>query len=97
MSAVHNHPSQRRSARSNRDTASSEKPLPPTLREVRHARGLTVTQAAERSGLHKGRISELERGERSPRQDELDAVSALYGVRSWRVVFSVVVDEGSGA
>lgn len=76
---------------------SGEKPLPLTLREVRHARGLTVTEAAERAGLHKGRISELERGERSPRQDELDALCAAYGVRAWRVVLAIVVDEGGEA
>lgn len=83
--------------RSNSAQPLADKPLPATLREVRHARGLSVTEAAERSGLHKGRISELERGERSPRQDELDALSAAYGVRAWRVVLAIVVDEGGKA
>ena len=70
-----------------------ERSLPPTLRDVRHNRGLTVTQAAERTGLHKARISELERGERLPKSSELDALARAYDVGGWRVVALIVVDE----
>lgn len=73
---------------------SREKPLPPTMREVRNALGLKITDVAQATGLHKARISELERGERSPRTKELAKLAHVYGVRGWRVVHSIVVDEG---
>lgn len=93
MSAIApTHPAQSASGRSN-----AEKPLPRTLREIRHEHGLSLSRAAELAGVHKGRISELERGERSPRTEELARLAHIYGVRGWRVVHSIVVDEGGAA
>ncbi len=74
----------------------AEKPLPPTLRDLRHARGLSLTEAAVRIGMHKGRLSELERGDRAATMQELTALEQAYGV-GLRVVHAIVVDEGEKA
>lgn len=80
------------SARSNaRQTA--EKPLPPTLRDLRHESALSLTEAAARIGMHKGRLSELERGDRAATERELDALAEFYNA-PLRVVLAIVVDEG---
>ncbi len=81
---------------SNASQARSEKPLPLTLRELRHEKGLGLTEAAVRAGLHKGRLSELERGDRAATRHELTALEQAYGV-GLRVVHAIVVDEGEKA
>ena len=72
--------------------SNAEKPLPASLRELRHERGLTLTQAADRTGLHKARLSELERGLRGPSYDELHALGRFYG-RLLCVRLAIVVHE----
>jgi DNA-binding transcriptional regulator YiaG len=70
----------------------AEKPLPPTLRDLRHESGLKLTQAAERMGFNKARLSELERGLRGPSHHELEHLSRFYGV-ALCVRLAIVVDE----
>lgn len=83
-------PDQRMRQRSNAAT----KPLPPTLRDLRNESGLSLTEAAERMGINKARLSELERGWRGPSYDELHAAGRLYG-RLLCVRLAIVVAEGA--
>lgn len=76
-------------ARSN----STERALPPDLRAVRHHCGLSLSRVEAMTGLNRGRISELERGERNPRTRELALLAEAYGVSGWRVISLVVLDE----
>lgn len=69
-----------------------ERPLPPTLRDLRHESALSLTEAAARIGMHKGRLSELERGDRAASASEMDALAEFYNV-PLRVVLAIVVDE----
>ena len=69
--------------------------LPPSLRDVRHTRGLSLSQVEDLSGLNRGRISELERGERNPRTTELELLAKIYQVAGWRVLSLVVLDEAA--
>lgn len=85
-------PSEARSGRPN----TVEKPLPVSLRDLRHEKGLSLTEAAVRAGLHKGRLSELERGDRAATRHEIAALEQTYGV-GLRVVHAIVVDEGEKA
>jgi transcriptional regulator with XRE-family HTH domain len=50
------------------------------LRSLREARGLTLAATAQRSGLGKGTLSELETGRRNPTLDTLFAVTTALGV-----------------
>jgi transcriptional regulator with XRE-family HTH domain len=50
------------------------------LRELREARGLSVSQLARMTGLGKGTLSELERGRRNPTLQTLYAVTTALGV-----------------
>lgn len=85
-------PSKAHSGRPN----TAEKPLPVSLRDLRHEKGLSLTEAAVRIGMHKGRLSELERGDRAATRQELTALEQAYGV-GLRVVHAIVVDEGEKA
>jgi XRE family transcriptional regulator, regulator of sulfur utilization len=50
------------------------------LRELREARGLSVSQLARLTGLGKGTLSELESGRRNPTLQTLFAVTTALGV-----------------
>jgi transcriptional regulator with XRE-family HTH domain len=50
------------------------------LRELREARGLSVSQLARQTGLGKGTLSELESGRRNPTLQTLYAVTTALGV-----------------
>lgn len=50
------------------------------LVKLRMARHLTVKAAAKRSGIFWRRLSEIERGLKSPTLEDLDALGAAYGV-----------------
>jgi transcriptional regulator with XRE-family HTH domain len=50
------------------------------LRELRQARGLSVSQLARQTGLGKGTLSELESGRRNPTLQTLYAVTTALGV-----------------
>lgn len=50
------------------------------LKGLRHARGLTLDQLAERSGVSRAMISRVERGESSPTAALLDRLCAGLGV-----------------
>lgn len=56
-----------------------EKPMPATLRELRHEAGWKLGQAAAKAGLHPARLSEIERGLRGPSADELQRLAYLFG------------------
>lgn len=50
------------------------------VREARHAKGLTLRQVADRSGLSVGFLSQVERGVSDPRVVSLFAISEALGV-----------------
>ncbi|WP_424215668.1 helix-turn-helix domain-containing protein [Streptomyces sp. BI20] len=52
----------------------------PALRELREARGLSLSELARRSGTGKGTLSELETGRRNPTLETLYAVTTALGV-----------------
>lgn len=52
----------------------------PRLRRVREERGLTLTQAAERTGISKSTLSRLETGQRRPSLELLLPLSQAYRV-----------------
>lgn len=56
------------------------------LRWAREQAGLSQGQVAQRMGVHRPTISQIEAGERNVRIDELDQFAELYGVsREWLV------------
>ena len=61
------------------------------LAEVRRARGLTQQQVAERMGVTKGRVSQIERGKISG-QDVLARCAAALGGRLHQAIY---VDDGN--
>lgn len=50
-----------------------------TLRELRLELGLTLKQVQERTGLHKGTLSQIERGRIVASPDEARAISVALG------------------
>lgn len=50
------------------------------LRKLREGRGLTIEQLSEKTGLGKGTISQIERGEGNPRQKTLDSLAKFLGL-----------------
>jgi DNA-binding XRE family transcriptional regulator len=56
------------------------------LAEIRRARGLTQQQLADRMGVSKGRISQIERGKIS-RQDVLARYAAALGGRLHQAIY----------
>jgi transcriptional regulator with XRE-family HTH domain len=65
---------------------------PVTLRALRLLHGSSLRDAQEATGIHRGRISELERGLRWPRTRELEALENYYNTRL-RVAFVILADE----
>lgn len=55
--------------------------LSTTLRELRKRTGLSGTEAARRIGTSQRRISDLERGRYTPREDEINTLADLYGTK----------------
>jgi transcriptional regulator with XRE-family HTH domain len=56
------------------------------LRWAREQAGLSQGQIAQRMGVHRPTISQIEAGERNVRIDELERFAELYGVsRDWLV------------
>jgi transcriptional regulator with XRE-family HTH domain len=51
----------------------------PRLRELRGTR--TLRELEQQTGLHRGTLSQLERGERLPRPADLDGLERAYGPR----------------
>jgi len=56
------------------------------LRQVRHERGLSQTQLAQRAGLHSSEIGRLEHGRRDPRLQTIVTLAAALGVPVARLV-----------
>ena len=55
--------------------------LSATLRDLRRQSGLSGMEAARRIGTSQRRISDLERGRYTPREDEIGALADLYGAK----------------
>jgi transcriptional regulator with XRE-family HTH domain len=55
--------------------------LSTTLRELRRDTGLSGTEVARRVGTSQRRISDLERGKYTPREDEINMLAELYEAR----------------
>lgn len=51
------------------------------LRKFREERGLTIEQLSGQTGLGKGTISQIERGEGNPRQNTLDSLARFFGLK----------------
>lgn len=58
------------------------------LRKLREGRGLTIEQLSEETGLGKGTISQIERGEGNPRQKTLDALAKFFGLASVAALYA---------
>ena len=55
------------------------KPPPATLRELRLRAGLSVRDLGEKADLHKGIVSQIERGRLVATQDEADKLAVALG------------------
>ena len=67
-------------------TNSEKKDIAVRLRWAREQAGLSQGQVAQRMGVHRPTISQIEAGERNVRIEELDKFAELYGVsREWLV------------
>lgn len=66
-----------------------------TLREVRHRSGHSIRDVEDRTGIHRGVLSTIERGLRIPTLHELRALSHLYEVPldHWHVVVEYRIRE----
>lgn len=53
------------------------------LKRLRTKLGMTQAALAERAGVHEQFVSQLERQERSPRLETIDALAAALGVMPW--------------
>lgn len=53
--------------------------LVPQLRAARERSGESLRSVAERTGIFRGHLSEIERGIRLPSDDEADTLARLYG------------------
>lgn len=63
-----------------------KKNLAVRLRWAREQAGLSQGQVAERLGVHRPTVSQIEAGDRNVRLDEIDKFAELYGVsRDWLV------------
>ncbi len=60
--------------------ALAQENLPRHLRVLRAQRGLSLTDAAERIGITRDTLSELERGKRHPYMPTLAKIAEGYGV-----------------
>jgi transcriptional regulator with XRE-family HTH domain len=61
------------------DSSQGQDWLSTTLQKLRRSAGLSGTEAARRIGTSQRRISDLERGKYTPREDELGKLADLYG------------------
>ena len=64
-----------------------------SLTELREQGGLSLRELEAKTGIHRGRLSELERGLRWPKTSELRSLEAFYDVPGLRVAWLIVVDE----
>lgn len=65
---------------------SDKKDFATRLRWAREQAGLTQGQVAQKMGVHRPTISQIEAGERNVRIEELDQLAEFYGVsRDWLV------------
>jgi transcriptional regulator with XRE-family HTH domain len=63
---------------------SNQKRLAARLKWAREQAGLSQGQVAQKLGLHRPTISQIEAGDRNVRIDELDRFAEMYGVqKSW--------------
>jgi transcriptional regulator with XRE-family HTH domain len=57
-----------------------EMPIGKTIRGLRHTRGLTIQQLADRAGMSKTGVAFIERGHTQPTMESLDKLSGALGV-----------------
>ena len=53
------------------------------MKRLRTKLGMTQAALAERADVHEQFISQLERQERSPRLETIDALASAFGVKPW--------------
>lgn len=63
------------------ETGTSAEAIGSRLRWAREQAGLSQGQAAERLGIHRPTVSQLEAGKRNVRADEIAVLATLYDVR----------------
>lgn len=51
------------------------------LRQLREARGLSITQAERETGISKGTLSAIERGKALPLDKHVSEIERVYGAR----------------
>ena len=51
------------------------------LKELRHRRGLSLTQMARESGLHKSAVIRIEKGDRHPGLETLSGIAGALNIR----------------
>lgn len=56
------------------------------LREARERLGLTQEQVAERSGVHAGEVSRIERGKRDPKVSTLERLARAVEIKPGRLL-----------
>lgn len=61
-------------------TKSTEQIFARVLREVRQEKGLSQEELADRAGLHRTYISQLERGLKTPSLRSIEQIAAALGV-----------------
>ncbi len=80
LNAVVAHPSRPGQQTSGADVAAVLAQVGPRLRQVRAARGLTLTEVAARTGMSKSTLSRLENGQRKATLELLLPLAQLYRV-----------------
>lgn len=62
-------------------------PMQLTLAKAREKRRLTLTQLAEKSGVHKTTVARIERGEVRPMHDTVNALEDALGLKRGTLTF----------
>lgn len=63
----------------------------PPLRAVREARGLSLTQAAQRAGIDPGHLSKVERGEKQLSLEALYRLAVVLDLREFAQMLALYV------
>ncbi len=58
-----------------------EKPIPSILKDAREAKGLTLRELSDLTGINASNLSRIERGEISPNLDTLQCVCSALGLK----------------
>lgn len=65
------------------------------LRKLRERMGLTLEEVAQQTGMSKGTISQLERGEGNPRQSTLDELAKFYKLSGAPALYALAISDAA--